>query len=303
MNIETLRLFVDVARRLSFAAVAKEHDVDPSSISRAISGIESHLGLRLFNRTTRTVTLTEAGEIYLTRIANIVEEYDQAEEQARSTRETATGTLKLTASVAFGECVIVPLISKFNALYPDVKLELLFTDTNLELVSNGIDLAIRLAPSLAGDVIISRLMQTKYRVVASPDYLRNHTRIERPEDIKAHRCTAFALPAYRNQWKFRKKEHGQVTDESISINPGITVSSALSIRSLVKQGAGPALLADWLIHDDIKTGELIELLPNHEVTATDFDTSAWIVYPSRSYLPLKVRVMIDFLKSKLPKSG
>lgn len=299
MNIDTLRLFVNVARRLSFAAVADEYDLDPSSVSRSIAGLEGHLGLRLFNRTTRKVSLTEAGEIYLKGIVNIIEEYDQAEEQARLISQTPSGTLKLTASVAFGERVIVPLIPKFNQLYPEVKLELLFTDTNVDLISNGIDLAIRLAPILSGDLIATRLMSTQYKVVVSPDYLRKHPMIESPTDLTDHLCTVFTLSAYRREWKFRDRRDRSLAPLSVAIKAENTVSSALSIRSMVRNGAGPALLADWLISDDINNGDLIELFSDYEVTATDFDTFAWLVYPSRAYLPQKVRVMIDFLKESV----
>jgi len=298
MNIETLRLFVDAARCLSFAAVADKHDVDPSSISRAISGLESHLGVRLFHRTTRNITLTEAGEVYLAQVASIVEAYDQAEESARSIRQAPKGLLKLTASVAFGECVIAPLVPEFNARYPELQLELHFTDTNLDLVASGMDMAVRLAPKLSGDIVATKLMPTAYKVVASQQYIDQHMPINQPEDLTAHTCTVFALPQFRTEWLFRSKgSAGGVS--RVPISAMNAVSSALSIRSLVKNGSGPALLADWLVQDDLKTGRLLDLFPSHEVTATDFDTAAWIAYPSRAFLPEKVRVMIDFLKESL----
>ncbi|MEM7283076.1 MAG: LysR family transcriptional regulator, partial [Pseudomonadota bacterium] len=123
MNIDTLRLFVEVARKLSFAAVAQERDINPSSVSRIIAQLEEHLALRLFQRTTRTMTLTEAGEAYFRRVSVIIEELEQAEEQARLANTGPMGTLKLTASVAFGERMIAPLVSTFRQSYPDVKLE------------------------------------------------------------------------------------------------------------------------------------------------------------------------------------
>ncbi|GAB3485925.1 LysR family transcriptional regulator [Marinomonas epiphytica] len=300
MNIETLRLFVNVAHRLSFAAVAEEYGVDPSSVSRSISNLEGYLGLRLFSRTTRKVTLTEAGEIYFKRMQSILEEYDQAEEQAKSISQTPSGTLRFTASVAFGEKVIVPLVPVFNARFPEIKLELLFTDGNLDLVSSGIDLAIRLAPNLSGDMVATKLMDTQYRVVASPSYVESHPTLCKPQDLQEHSCTVFALPGYRDEWRFRSKnrqEQGGI--ERIQIQPRNTVSSAISILTLAINHTGPALLANWLVDEAINSGHLIDVFPDYDISATNFETSAWLVYPSRTYLPQKVRVMIDFLKENL----
>ena len=180
MDLNALRLFVAAARELSFAAVAQERDLNPSSVSRSIAQLETQLGLRLFHRTTRTMSLTEAGELYLARVAAIIDELDAAEEQARLVSTTPTGTLRLTASVAFGERVIVPLLPDFRARYPELKLELLFTDANLDLVGEGVDLALRLGPRPGGELVATRLFDTAYRVVASPDYLAGHAPIRRP---------------------------------------------------------------------------------------------------------------------------
>ncbi|GLR71967.1 LysR family transcriptional regulator [Agaribacter marinus] len=299
MNIDTLKLFIDVAHELSFTNVANEKNVDASSVSRAIANLEAHLSLRLFNRTTRQMTLTEVGERYLKSVRHVVEEYEQAEEQVRSFNRTPTGTLRLTASVAFGECMLIPLIKKFNDIYPKIKLELILTDNNIDLVSNGIDLAIRLSSSLQGDLIATKLIDTRYRVVASPDYINNTPTLTTPKDLATHDCTLFSLPSYGAEWKFKAIKGSNKEIKPIAISKGIVISSAISIRSHVRSGGQPALLADWLIRDDLMSGHLIDLFPNYDVTATTFDTAEWLLYPSRAYLPQKVRVTIDFLKAHI----
>lgn len=304
MKLDTLRMFVDVARRLSFAAVAQARGVNPTSVSRMIGQLEADLGLRLFQRTTRSMTLTEAGELYLQRVAAVLEELDHAQEQARQLDSGPRGTLRLTASVAFGERVLVPRIPRFQARYPEVALELLFTDDNLDLVREGIDLAVRLTPAMSGDVVATRLCPTAYRVVASQAYCDRATPVRTPQDLADHPCCVFALPAFRSEWTYRLRRTGQEGDPgSVAIRSGLVVSSALSLRSLVLAGSGPALLADWLVSDDLETGALVDLLPAYDVTATRFDTAAWLAMPSRAYVPQRVRVMIDFLKEEVSASG
>lgn len=302
MDIDALRLFTEVAHRLSFAAVAEARGLNPSSVSRAIGQLEDELGLRLFQRTTRRMALTEAGALFHRRVMELVDDFDQARDQARAVQAAPRGVLRLTASVAFGERMIVPLLPAFRAAYPEVKLELLLTDANVDLVSAGVDLAVRLAAQIEGDVIATRLLTTRYRVCASPDYLAAMAPPRRPQDLEQHRCVLFTLPAFRAAWRFRPNHRGAKgakAEITVPVDGDIALSSALSLRSTVLQGAGPALLADWLIQEDLAAGRLVDLLPDHEVTATDFDTAAWLLYPSRSYLPQKVRVAIDFLKARL----
>lgn len=155
-----MRMFVEVARRGSFAAAARDRDVDPSSVSRAVALLEEELGVRLFQRTTRRVALTEAGEIYLARVTALVDELDFARDEARGVSTGPVGTLRLTASVAFGNTCLVPLLPEFRERYPGVKLELLLTDTVLDLVAERVDLAIRLGRRFDADFIATKLFDT-----------------------------------------------------------------------------------------------------------------------------------------------
>jgi DNA-binding transcriptional LysR family regulator len=304
MEINSLELFAAVARRGSFAGVAKDRNVDPSSVSRAIADLEAELGLRLFQRTTRSMTLTEAGELYLARVEPLIEELARARETAAQVSGALTGgligaprgLLRLTASVTFGQMRIVPLLGAFRARYPDLQVEGVFTDANVDLVADRIDLAIRLAPVVEGDVIAAKLMDTRYRVVASPGYLAAHPPIARPTDLSAHKVLLFTIKAFRTRWLFRDPDG---REQAVPISGDITLSPAGSLLAAALAGLGPALLPDWLVDDAIAAGSLVRLLPDHAVTATTFDTGAWLVYPSRAYLPNKVRVMADFLREKL----
>jgi len=294
MDIESLKLLVEVAKLGSFAAVARKLDLDPSSVSRTIATLEGQLGLRLFQRTTRQLSLTEAGEIYLARIVPLLNEYDYALDEAQKVSLGPSGNLRITASVAFGQVCILPHMKEFRSLYPQIRLELLLTDTVVDLIAGGIDLACRLAPkfdSFAG----TRMFDTHYRVCVSPDYFASMPKVSRPNDLERHRCLVFMLPDYRSQWTF-KDANGNLT--RVPIQYDVSISSALALREAALNGMGPVLLADWLVDEDIAQGRLIPLLTDYTVTAEDFDTAVWLLYPSRNFLPNKTRVMIDFLKQK-----
>lgn len=297
MNRHDLTLLQDVARLGSFAAAARLHGLDASSVSRSVAGIEAALNLRLFQRTTRRLSLTDEGSRYLSRAAPLIDELDRLAQDSRA--RAPAGTLRLTASVTFGQTRILPLLPAFRAAYPDVALDCQFTDANLDLIAERIDLAIRLAPLIEGDVIATRLMTTRYRVVASPGYLAQSPPLNAPEDMAMHRALLFTLRQFRSRWIFRR---GGVVRE-VPVSGDITLSPAGTLREAALAQLGPALLPDWLVDGDIAAGRLIHCLPDWEVTATRFDTGAWAVYPSRAWLPAKTRAMIDFLRAALAQGG
>jgi DNA-binding transcriptional LysR family regulator len=298
MDIEDLRLFVDVARLGSFAEAARARVADPSAVSRTIALLEKRLGFRLFNRTTRQISLTDAGALYLARVEALIEEFDRAREEAASLATALSGTLRITASVTFGERVILPLLPEVRRLHPDLQIEALFTDANLDLVAERIDVAVRLAPSIEGDLVVTKLADTHYRVVASPSYVAKAKPLATPQDLSGHACLVFTFRPFRTRWIFRDLQ-GATTE--VPISGAIALSPAGSLRESAIAGLGPALLPDWLVDEDIAAGRLVRLFADHAVTATTFDTAAWIVYPTRAYLPAKVRFMVDFLKERLAR--
>ena len=305
MDLQALQSLVDVAQLGSFAAAAHKHNKDPSVISRQIAGLEAELQIRLFKRSTRKLSLTEAGARYLTRVRPLLAELAFAEEDAKALLERPSGVLKITASVAFGQECVLPYLARFMALYPYIDVELQLTDSNLDLLSEDIDLACRLSPAFTSDMVGIRLMPTRYWVCASPAYMAesglnqhglHQHELNQPEDLAQHPCLVFALPKFRSRWQF-KDPQGQIIE--VKIPSRLAISSALALREATRNGLGPALLADWLITTDVAQGRLVRLFPEYQATATDFDTAAWLLYPSRQYLPQKTRVFIDFIRQQL----
>jgi len=296
MDLSALQTFVDVVRQGSFAAVARDRQLDPSSISRAIAGLEEELGIRLFQRTTRQLSLTEAGKTYFEQIKPLLQEMQQAIAIATDVSGQPKGTLRVTASVSFGLKCIVPLLPKFSSLYPDLTIDLLLNDVVVDLLAERIDLAVRLGLLADSTLIAQQLMQTHYAVCASPEYLKRSGQLEKPIDVECHHCLLFPLAGFRSRWIFRDGK-GEISE--VSVQGRTLISSAIALQQCAIAGMGLALLPHWLVDDDLQAGKLINVFPDYEVTATDFSTAAWLVYPSRAYVPLKVRVFIDFLKQAI----
>ncbi len=157
-----------------------------------------------------------------------------------------------------------------------------------------IDIAIRLGPSYRADVIGTKLFNTRYRVVASASYVEGHPNLKIPSDLTTAGCLLFSLPEFRTRWVFRSRSAEFV----VPVSGHLVISNALALRSAALDGLGPALLADWLVDNDIEKGALVDLFPQFAVMATTFDTAAWLLYPSRDYLPRKIRATIDFVREK-----
>jgi len=300
MDLSTLKTALLVRDLGSFAAAARLLDLDASSVSRVIAQLEQDIGFRLFQRSTRSLAPTGEGEVYLSRVAPLLEELDAAGDEARTTAVSPRGILRMTASNSFAEECLVPVLPEFRTRYPEIEIELLASDANLDLRADGIDLAVRFGQLPKGDWIVSKLMTTSYRVVASPDYVAREGAPGHPDELSARNCIRFAIPGFRTYWQFKK---GDGEPFSVPVGGSTVISNALSIRSAARLGMGVALLPIMLVERDLNQGALVDLFPEHACAAASFETAAWLVYPSRSYLPQKVRVMIDFLKEKYGRAA
>ncbi|WP_298839620.1 LysR family transcriptional regulator [uncultured Roseobacter sp.] len=299
MDTDALRTVALVARLGSFAAAARAQSLDPSAVSRVVASAEARLGFRLFQRTTRRLALTDAGALYLERIVPLLDELDMAAEEVGADSREPSGLLRLTASVAFAQVCITPLLATFRQRFPGITLELIVEDANADLVAQGIDLAIRLAEAPHGDLISTRLMDTRYLVCASPDWIAKHRCPEKPAELAATECLRSALPEFRDRWIFRDQS-GEET--RVPVTGWFLTPSALALRAAALDGLGPALLPDWLVTQDLAKGRLTELFPQYRCAATGFSTGAWALYPSRAYLPHKVRATLDFFRSELGRA-
>ncbi len=296
MNLNTLKLVEDVAALGSFAAVARAQDQDPSRISRQIAALEDELGLRLFQRSTRRLALTDEGRSFLARAAPAVAEIEAARDGARAGIGQASGLVRLATSTAFGEKMLVPLVPRMREALPDIRLDLMLSDETVDLIDAQVDLAIRLAPMPEGDLISRKLRATRYHICASPEWIAAQGKPSAPEVLAEIDCLRYALPGLRTVWKLRDRR-GAIHE--VPVQGSLSISSPLALLSACRGGLGPAMLADWLAGGAMEAGELVDLFPGYLATATEFETAAWLLYPSKTHLPLRVRAVIDFLVQEL----
>lgn len=299
MEMDALKLFVEVMRQGSFAEVARARGAAPSSVSRAIAGLEHELGIRLFQRSTRKLEPTEAGAVYFERVASIVSELDAARQVAADVTEEPTGVLRVTAPAVFSQLYIVPLLPTLSTRYPALSVELLLTDAYLDLIEERIDVAIRLGSLQDSSYVATRLRTNRFRICASPAYLERRGTPSSPRALMDHNCLLFPRRGYNLNWLFKDAD-GNIANVPITGNCLVTSSEA--IRQCALAGMGLALLPEWLVDEDIRSGLLVNLFAEYAVTATDYDSAVWLLYPSREYMPLKTRIFMDHLLESLRSS-
>jgi DNA-binding transcriptional LysR family regulator len=301
MNTPDLDTFMIVIRQGSFAAAARELRVDPSSVSRTVAALESELGTRLLQRNTRKLSLTEAGAVFVERIAPLLEELEELRHATADTAVQARGMLRVTTSNAFGLQRVVPLLPAFCKAHPALTVDIVLTDTLLDLVAERIDVAIRVGALRDSTLIAVPLLRMRYRVVASPAWLDSlDARPRGPEELARHDCLAYSAQGFRDRWLF---ERAGAPTTPVRIKPRLLSANGLALRDLACSHLGYTLLPDWLVRDDLAAGRLVDLFPEHEVKIADAPTGVWLLYPSRSYVPAKVRVFIDFMRAAVQTSG
>ena len=296
MDTADLEIVISVKSAGSFASAARARGIDPSIVSRTVSSVEKQLGVRLFHRSTRKLLVTEAGEAYIEQIEPLLDELSAAAARVSTDAKTVQGTVRLSAPVSIGRALLLPHLEAFRSSHPEIMLECYFDDRVTDLVGDGIDVAVRMAPSITGNLICTYQLQTRYRVVATPDWLAKSSSLDDPSALTDLDCILFTLPGFRDQWAFRCKEG---STQSIPVKGKLLFSNGDSVVDAMLDGLGPALLVDALIEQHLETGRCVDQIPNYEVTATTFDTAAWIVYPSKNYMPKKTRAVIDFIKEKM----
>jgi len=290
--MSSMAVFRRVVEAKNFSAVARETNMSQSTVSKHIAALEERLGTKLLNRSTRSLKLTEAGKEYYHHCTRILNDFQEAEASIGKGKIKPTGTLRISTSAAFGRICILPYLNEFFETYPDISIDLLFDDNYIDLVKEGIDLAIRIGP-LADSSLIARKIGTSQRlVVASPEYLVKHGRPKKPADLARHDCIFYSLQKAPDLWYFNSIQEG---DESIRVTGRLKASSPDAICDATMEGLGISIICEWYARKYIKDGRLKVILPDYHPTAYDIHA----VYPERKFVPQKVKRMIEFLAGKI----
>ena len=292
--METLRameMFVETVEQGSFAAAARSLGVGNSAVSKQVSQLEESLGVRLLQRTTRSLSLTAEGEYYLQECREILEQVDAARDTVSALADQTRGTLSISAPPTFGQLWLSSILCQFREAYPDIEIEVLLTDQILDVVSDSFDVAIREGNPEDSSLIGRRLADNAYRVCASPSYLERAGRPETPSDLTDHACITSLDHSPLKNWRFID---GNET-VTIDVSGPIATNLFTLMRKAALEGQGIVRLPSYAVERYIASGDLVplfdDLVPDHG--------GIWALYPSRRLVPKRVETFLEFLETKM----
>lgn len=290
-KLALLNAFVESALCLSFNEAAKSLGLTSSSLGRRIKRLEESLGSQLFVRTTRRMALTEAGQIYLPYAQRVLFDLEEGDNALASLNGHPAGLLRVNVPSAFGRICIAPYIPEFLKRFPKIQLDIHYTDTLIDLISQRVDVAVRIGKPIDSTLRQRQLAINQRFLVASPEYIKNSPSLNNPEDLIHHSCLHFSHLEGMNYWQMQSLQTANQEPLKVPINARLMANDAQSLYEAVLAGTGVALLADFLVHGGLKSGRLVKVLPQWKI----LDTPICAVYPDTAHLAPKTRVFIDYL--------
>jgi DNA-binding transcriptional LysR family regulator len=290
-RLDAMRLFVRVAELGSFAAVAQQLDLARSVVTRQIAGLEAHLGVKLMARSTRRLSLTSAGTAYLEKCRVILNLVEAAETDVAEERLAPRGSIRMSLPLSFGLKRLAPLLLDFSRRYPEVGLDMDYTDRRVKLIEEGLDLSIRITRKLEGGDVARRIGSSRLQVVASPDYLARHGRPQHPSELIHHECLGYTSGGQTQGWQFIVDGRPEIfpVRSRIQANNGDILSEAAA------QGLGITLQPDFILDGYLAAGRVERVLAGFPVA----ELGIYALLPSNRHVPHRVRVLMDFLAERL----
>ena len=288
-RLDAMYLFVRVAELGSFAAVAQQQGVDRSVVTRQIAALEKHLGVRLIVRSTRRQALTSAGKLYLERCRAIIDLVETAETEVMEERLTPKGVIRMSLPISFGVTCLTPLLMRFAHDFPDVSLQLDYSDKLVNLIEEGYDLSIRVSDPSSTD-IVRKLADCKSLIVGSEAYFQQKGRPQHPSELSQHVCLQ-----YQNASRWSFVVDGELAHYPTSGRVQANNGDALAIAAV--NGLGLARLPDFIAHGYIQSGQLNSVLDDY---ARNQDIGIYAVLPTNHYIPQRIRLLMEYLSKHLP---
>jgi DNA-binding transcriptional LysR family regulator len=285
-RMASIATFVKIAEAGGFAAAARKLGVSPSTVTTQIQDLEDRLGARLLNRSTRKVSLTEIGRAYYERCLHILADMDDADSAVHAMDAKPTGVLHLNVSITI-PFFVAPVIAEFTSLYPDVRVNMMMSDRMVDLVKDGIDLAITTLPVPTSNLIMRRIGSVRLMVYGSPDYFTRRGVPREPADLASHNCLKYAFSSWGSEWRFKSPEGPR----AIHISGNMETNSINALKQAAALGQGLILAPDYLVADEVNTGRLVPVLT--EYCAPELPITA--VYPHRQHLSTNVRSFLDLV--------
>lgn len=295
-HVPTLRdmeIFLVVIREGSFSAAGRILGLSPASVSRHMNALEDRLQVRLLNRSTRTLSLTEPGHLFARKSEAILGDIGQLCDELRETHAKPQGTLRVNSRVLVGHEHICPLLPAFHRRYPDIRVDLSLSNETIDLVENNIDVDIRIGQLPESALVARKLMRCERWLCAAPAYLDAQGGAPvMPEDLTRHRCLTYRPGLEPVIWRFRTREGGL---SEIPIDGYFQSNSGTGLKIATLGGLGISLMPDWSVAREVRSGALVRLMPGHEISFTAFENGVHAVYAPGRHLSMRSRLFIDFL--------
>jgi DNA-binding transcriptional LysR family regulator len=285
---EGLREFVAVVEQGGFTAAGRQLHVSTSFISRQVTRLEDRLDVRLLQRTTRTVRLTEMGKTYYERSREILDQLEALDSEMTDLQDKPKGLVRITAAGEYAERYVAPAVAEFITKYPEVSVDLEASMQLVDIVEEGFDIAIRMSSLTDSSLIARKVEQRRLIVCASPDYLNEHGRPKSPNDLRTHNC--LLLPEM--SWRFKYPDRIQ----EIKVRGSWTSNSGRVLVAAAREAIGLIRFSEYYLSELIQSGELEVVLEDYEVD----DAATWIIYPNRRHLPTRIRYLVEYLLEALP---
>lgn len=298
-KLMAMRMFVETVEAKGFSAAARKVGVATSSVTRMVDSLEAQLGSVLLNRSTRQISLTEAGAVYYNKARLILDAVADADAQISDQGDEPVGVLRVSVPVEFGRRIIAPHIQKLLSRYPRLEINLTLSDEVIDLFSQGVDLSVRLGAALVNDDVVSRTIGHFERwAVVSPDYLANHGQPTTPAELSSHQCLTFDFANGNSNWLF----HRSGESISVPVQGRLKSNNADILRKAAVEGGGITLLADWLVETDVRDGRLIRLFEEYQINPGQVNASINVLFLPNHRMSTRVRVFTDFLEGLVATS-
>jgi DNA-binding transcriptional LysR family regulator len=293
-RMTSIATFVKIAEAGGFAAAARKLGVSPSTVTTQIQDLEDRLGVRLLNRSTRKVSLTDIGKAYYERCMHILADMDEADSAIQATHAKPSGVFHLNVSISI-PFFVAPVIAEFTSLYPDVEVNMMMSDHMVDLVEEGIDLAITTLPVPSSNLVMRRVGSVRLVVYGSPDYFARRGLPREPGDLANHNCLKYAFSSWGSEWRFKSPEGLR----AIHISGNMETNSVNALKQAAVLGQGLILVPDYLVADEVKAGRLMPVLT--EYCSPELPINA--VYPHRQHLSTNVRSFLDLVSKHAHGAG
>lgn len=291
-----MQAFQRVAELGSFSLAAQQLDLSKSAVSKMVRALEDHLGARLLNRTTRRLSLTEAGANYADHVARLLAELADIEAATANLQAAPKGQLKINAPMSFGQLHVAPLLPGFLAEHPEISVDLTLNDRVVDLIDEGFDLAIRIGELSDSSLIAKKLDEIEIVVVASPSYLSRRGVPETPQDLSSHDCLIYAYGQYRESWRLKVAQSGPAAGwETVRVDGRLRANNGDVLSEAAINGLGLAMLPTFIAAAPLADGRLVRVLPEW----TGGDTGIFALYPHNRHPLAKLRVFIDYVQRHL----